>query len=104
MARSNGGANDSRSGDDATTQRGTRYGHVLFAIYLVLYGGFVGITAFAPAIMKRTPLLGINLSVLYGLGLIAAALLLAVIYDWICGPATMRKAADGSGDSAGDGR
>ena len=62
-----------------SSQRGTRYGRVLFLVYLLLYGGYVGITAFAPAMMRRTPLVGINLSVLYGLGLIAAALAMAVV-------------------------
>jgi uncharacterized membrane protein (DUF485 family) len=101
----NGGANDlCSSGRDATNRRGARYGHVLFAIYLVLYGGFVGITAFAPAIMERTPLLGINLSVLYGLGLIAAAFVLAVLYDWLCRPSNVRNGDVASGAPAGDGR
>ena len=71
---------------DATNARGTRYGRLLFAIYLGFYGGYVAITAFAPAVMKRT-LSGINLSVLYGLGLIAAAFVMALIYDWLCRPA-----------------
>jgi uncharacterized membrane protein (DUF485 family) len=69
---------------DETSARGTRYGRVLFTVYLVLYGGYVAITAFAPAIMKRVPVAGINLSVLYGLGLIIAAFLMALIYDWLC--------------------
>jgi uncharacterized membrane protein (DUF485 family) len=84
--------------------RNNRYGHVLFVIYLLLYGGFVAITAFAPAIMKQKPLLGINLSVLYGLGLIATAFLLAVFYDWLCRPATVKNDTGRDDAIAGDGR
>jgi uncharacterized membrane protein (DUF485 family) len=56
----------------------------LFALYLVLYAGFVLLNAFRPSLMEWTPLAGVNLAVLYGLGLIAAAFLLAVLYDLIC--------------------
>ena len=70
--------------EEQTSQRSIRYGQYLFVIYLVLYGGFVFANAFAPSVMGRTPLAGVNLAVLWGLGLIAAAFLLALLYDWIC--------------------
>ena len=78
--------------------RGSRYGRVLFAFYVLLYGGFVLITAFAPAVMRQTPVAGINLSVLYGLALIAAAFLLAVLYDWLCRPTQDQAHEDAHGD------
>jgi len=46
----------------------------LFFIYLALYAGFVGITAFSFKSMGVEVLAGINLAVWYGLGLIVAAL------------------------------
>jgi uncharacterized membrane protein (DUF485 family) len=64
--------------------RTARYGLVLFAAYLALYGGFVVLNAFAPSLMESTPLGGINLAVGYGLGLIVAALGLALVYAWVC--------------------
>ena len=64
--------------------RGALYGRILFAVYLLLYLGYVLTTAFFPALMERTPLGGINLSVLYGLGLIATAIFMAILYDWLC--------------------
>lgn len=67
-----------------TTRRNARYGLVLFGLYLVLYGGFVLLNAFAPEVMDAVPLAGVNLAVLYGLGLIAAAFLLALLYGWLC--------------------
>jgi uncharacterized membrane protein (DUF485 family) len=57
-------------------------GSILFALYLALYGGFVFLNAFAPATMEQTPFSGVNLAVLSGLGLIAAAFALALLYDW----------------------
>jgi uncharacterized membrane protein (DUF485 family) len=69
---------------EPTSARATCYGRILFVLYALLYGGFVLINAFAPELMQRTPLGGINLAVLYGLGLILAAFVLAVFYDWLC--------------------
>ena len=55
--------------------RNALIGAILFIIYLALYGGFVILTAFAPSVMEITPLAGVNLAILYGFGLILAALL-----------------------------
>ena len=68
----------------ATAARNARLGLWLFAVYLLLYGGFVGINAFAPHVMETQPALGINLAILYGMGLIVAAFLLALVYGWLC--------------------
>jgi uncharacterized membrane protein (DUF485 family) len=56
----------------------------LFATYLALYGGFVLLNAFAPSLMERDLVAGINLAVGYGLGLIVTALGLALLYAWLC--------------------
>ena len=61
-----------------------RIGMILFLIYLALYAGFVLINAFAPAVMEWRPWGGLNLAILYGFGLIFAALLLAAIYGVMC--------------------
>lgn len=71
--------------------RGTSYGRILFIVYLFFYGGYVFLTAFAPDQMNRTPLGGINLSVLYGLGLIFLAILMAIVYDLLCHPAAAQE-------------
>jgi uncharacterized membrane protein (DUF485 family) len=68
----------------AMSQSNARLGLILFVIYLALYGGFVGLAAFAPDVMERTPAAGVNLAIWYGFGLIAAAILLALIYGWLC--------------------
>lgn len=66
-------------------QRNTRQGLVLFCVYLVLYGGFVLTNAFAPELMEKTPLAGVNLAILSGFGLILAAFVLAVVHGVLCG-------------------
>jgi len=64
--------------------RNARIGLVLFAVYVVLYGGFVLLNAFAPETMERLPFAGVNLAIWYGFGLIVAALVLALLYGWLC--------------------
>jgi uncharacterized membrane protein (DUF485 family) len=61
-----------------------RAGLWLFALYLLLYAGFVGLSAFAPGLMGRSPFGGLNVAVLYGMVLIAAAFALALVYMGLC--------------------
>jgi uncharacterized membrane protein (DUF485 family) len=70
--------------DAKVVARNARLGLALFAVYLLLYGGFVGLTAFNPAWMEQQPWVGVNLAIVYGFGLIIAALVLALIYSWLC--------------------
>lgn len=77
------------------TSRQSRYGLILFAVYVILYGLFVYLSAFRADVMASRPLGGVNFAVLYGLGLIIAAIVLALIYMVIC-----RKS--GSEREAGD--
>jgi uncharacterized membrane protein (DUF485 family) len=68
---------------EAISARNARYGLALFAVYLAVYAGFVLLNAFRPAVMDIT-FSGVNLAIWYGLGLIVAALLLALVYAWLC--------------------
>ena len=52
----------------------------LFALYLLVYVGFVWLSAFGHGLMAATPLAGLPLSLLYGLLLIALAFILAALY------------------------
>ena len=58
---------------------------ILFFVYLGFYAGFMGLAAFAPAVMGRPAVVGVNLAIVYGMGLIAGALVVAAIYMWLCG-------------------
>ena len=86
---------ETESGEDSTSRRNARYGLVLFAVYLLVYGVFVLLNAFAADVMKVT-ILGVNRAVLYGLGLIVAAFVLALVYAWLCraplAPASRKEA------------
>lgn len=63
--------------------RNARYGLILFVIYCLIYGGFVGVSAFAPELLEIN-LGGINLAIWYGLLLIVAAMVMAIIYTFLC--------------------
>ena len=91
--------------DPPTAARNARYGAVLFFIYLMLYGGFVALCAFRPAAMETIVLSGLNLAIVYGLGLIAAAFALALVYGWLCrAPAREINQATAAADSATESR
>ena len=66
--------------------RNSRYGLILFTVYLALYGGFMLLSAFSPASMAQVVLGGVNLAIVYGMALILGALVLASIYMYLCRP------------------
>jgi uncharacterized membrane protein (DUF485 family) len=81
-----------------TSARNARFGLVLFAFYLLLYGGFVLLNAFAPQEMERVVWAGINLAVLYGFALIFAAFFLSLVYGWLVrNPASESEVSASSG-------
>jgi uncharacterized membrane protein (DUF485 family) len=61
-----------------------RTGLWLFGLYSAIYALFVGLSAFSPHVMARPTPLGANLAILYGLGLIMGAFLLALVYMVLC--------------------
>ena len=72
-----GGRDAPRCADTAVPTR--RTGLLLFWIYVALYGGFMGLVLVRPDLLALRPLAGVNLAILSGLGLIAAAFVLALI-------------------------
>ena len=80
MARD--GREESRPGDDSSPAPGRGLG--LFWLYLLAYGAFVGLNAFRPRTMEAA-VGGVSLAVVYGLGLIAGAFVLALIHAVRCG-------------------
>ncbi len=57
-----------------------RAGLVLFFIYLAFYAGFMGLATFAPQAMGRPAVMGVNVAITYGMGLIAGAFIIAILY------------------------
>lgn len=71
---------DTRPEDGTTLSNGThRADLALFAVYCVLYAGFMALVAFAPDVLATRVAGGVNLAVAYGMGLIVAAVVLAAI-------------------------
>ena len=61
-----------------------RFGLALFFVYLAAYGAFVYLSAFRADLMAAHAVAGVNIAVVYGFGLIVAALVLALIYLKVC--------------------
>jgi uncharacterized membrane protein (DUF485 family) len=65
--------------------RSARFGLLFFFIYLIAYAGFMWLVAFSPELRQKT-VWGVNVPILYGLGLIVFALVLALLYMLVCKP------------------
>jgi uncharacterized membrane protein (DUF485 family) len=76
--------------DPQLAQGNARRGLWLFAVYLVFYVAFVLLNAMGRSVMA-TKFAGINLAVWYGFALIAGALVLAIVYAWLCRRAALAK-------------
>jgi uncharacterized membrane protein (DUF485 family) len=63
-----------------TRQRVHRLGLGLFIAYVMMYAGFMGLVLVWPEALSWRPVAGVNLAILSGLGLIVAAIVLAVIF------------------------
>ncbi len=63
----------------------SRLGVWMFLVYALIYIGFVALNIISPLSMEIVVFLGLNLAVVYGFGLIIFALVLALIYNYICG-------------------
>lgn len=84
VGHGHGASHPAEQEDPQVIVRNARNGMRLFVIYLIIYAGFVGLNAFAPKQMEVTPLFGVNLAILYGIALIVAAMVLALVYCWQC--------------------
>lgn len=71
-------------GPDHAAGYKTKLGVFMFAIYGLIYLGFVAINLLWVEKMKTIVFAGLNLAVVYGFGLIIFALALALIYNHLC--------------------
>ncbi len=74
---------EKRSDAAKVAESESRLGLALFTLYLAAYTGFVLLSAFAPSILEDAPLAGVNIAILYGMGLIIGAFVLALLYAWL---------------------
>ena len=75
---------NSASTQTASERRNSGIGLRMTFLYMALYGGFVVLSVFRPGWMGVQTILGLNLAVVYGLGLIIVAVILALIYSQLC--------------------
>lgn len=68
--------------DNAATYK-TRLGVKMFAVYTIVYATFVILNTTNPKMMESI-VLGQTAAVIWGFGLIALALIMAVIYNRLC--------------------
>jgi hypothetical protein len=73
-----------QSGKDPASPYKTRIGSWMFALYALVYVGFVTITIASPLLMERIVFRGLNLATVYGMFLIVFALALALVYNALC--------------------
>lgn len=76
-------------------QRNARVGLVLFAVYAAFYAAFVLTNALCAEWMDARLFAGLNLAVLSGFGLIALAMVLALVYGLL---AKSPEASDAEGE------
>jgi uncharacterized membrane protein (DUF485 family) len=67
----------------AAHRHNSRLGLFLFFIYCLLYAGFMALTTFKFQSLAL-PVAGVNWAIVYGMGLIVAAFVLAIVYMITC--------------------
>ena len=72
------------SGRDPAAPYKARLGLRMFALYTVFYAGFVAITFLSPLTMATIVVAGLNLATVYGMALIIAAVVQALVYNAMC--------------------
>jgi uncharacterized membrane protein (DUF485 family) len=72
--------NPSSKRPQPAAEAASRLGLGLFWVYVLLYGGFIALVLVRPDLLSVRPLGGVNLAIAYGMGLIAAAFVLAAVY------------------------
>ena len=68
---------------DHAIAKKNKLGLTLFFIYLAIYAGFVAIGTLEPQLMGKK-IMGQNLSVVYGFGLILLAVVMGLVYNYFC--------------------
>lgn len=69
---------------DATSDWKAKLGLKLFWVYCLVYVVFVAIAVFATDKMETIVFKGTNLAIMYGLGLIVLAIVMGLIYNYLC--------------------
>ncbi len=73
------------AGKDHAADYKSSLGVKMFIIYGIIYAVFVAINVISPIAMEAHIFLGLNLASVYGFGLIIVALIMALVYNSMCG-------------------
>jgi uncharacterized membrane protein (DUF485 family) len=71
-------------GTNYASREKTKLGIILFLVYAVIYGIFVVIGLNYTHLMEIKVIAGLNLAVVYGMGLILLAAVMGYIYSLVC--------------------
>jgi uncharacterized membrane protein (DUF485 family) len=71
-------------GRDSSISKKTRLGVIMFFIYMTTYAGFVCIGMMFPRVLGVRFIFGQNLAVTYGIGLILLAVIMGLVYNFLC--------------------
>ena len=71
-------------GVDHAAKRKARLGVWFFFLYLFFYAGFVAIGVLNYELLAHKVVAGLNLALVYGMGLILFAVLLGILYNHFC--------------------
>lgn len=71
-------------GVDHASKKKTTLGIWFFFLYTIVYGIFVAIGVLNYEAMGKIVLGEQNLAIVYGFGLIVLAVILGIIYNWLC--------------------
>ncbi len=69
---------------DNASEKKAKLGIKFFFLYLFFYAGFVAIGVLNYELLAVEVFKGINLAVFYGIGLIVFAVLLGMLYNFLC--------------------
>ncbi len=70
--------------DEAVERHNAKVGMILFVAYLAVYSAYMIVNVLAPSWMDIVPFWGLNLAVIWGMGLIIGALVLSIVYMLLC--------------------
>ena len=71
-------------GKDNASEWKSKLGVILFFVYATFYGAFVTINTVSPKLMGITVFAGLNLAIVYGMGLIILAIVMGLVYNYFC--------------------
>ena len=69
---------------DLASEKKAKLGIKFFFLYLFFYAGFVAIGVLNYELLAYEVIGGINLAIFYGIGLILFAVLLGILYNFLC--------------------